>query len=134
MMASPRAADTPHLVSVGVSASGGDACNVPPLGGPWDVTVSWDTNNPNDADYDIEVDVATDAAGVSFSGFGGPFTTADSNAVDNTGISGNVASVTNPVTFYRKYRVRLVRTGVGTIETLLTSQVSLTYGDEPCPP
>lgn len=126
----PRKEEPPTLTSVSASGAGGDTC----LGqGQWIVTVSWTTVNPNDAAYKLTVERATDSAGTDFQAWLTDETTASSSAADNTATEGNTGGTNDPVTHYRKYRVRIVRRSDSAImQTMLTGQETLVLYSDAC--
>lgn len=99
----------------------------------WVHRVSWDTSSPNDATHQIDLDVANDAAGVSYVALVTGLTTADSSYDDSTGVSGNTGGAADPVTYYRKYKVKLVRkSDSAVIDSEETDQGTLTTYSEFC--
>lgn len=120
----------PDLTSVGNSPRGGDFCTDFE---EWILTVSWTTDNPNDALYRIDIERATDAAGVSYSPWQSDLTTDDGSVEDYTGIFGNTGGSDSPSTSYRKYKIKLIRrSDSAVIEEQETAQESITVYTELC--
>lgn len=110
--------------------AGGNACI---FEDPWSHNVAWDTTGADDAHFSVTIDVATDSAGVVFGPLVTGLTTADSSYDDNTGVSGNTAGVTGGVTYYRKYKVKIVRTSdSAVVANLSTTQGSVTVYTDDC--
>jgi hypothetical protein len=119
----------PDLISVGASAVGGDTCS----SGEWIITPSWTVTGPDDVGFRTDLEVANDAAGVSYSGLVGGLTTASSSYDDLTGVQGNTGGVSDPVTYYRRYKVKLIRNSDDAIiESMETGQLTLTVYSEFC--
>lgn len=119
----------PDVTSASTVASGGDFCS----NGEWTITVSWLTNGPDDAHYSTSIDVANDAAGVSYAALVSGLTTDDSSYIHSTGVSGNTGGTTSPTTYYRKYKVKIVRSSDSVVvDSTETGQETLTVYTDPC--
>lgn len=120
----------PDLTSVGRAEVGdGNLCN----GNSWIQEVSWVVSNANDSQYQIDIQVATNASGDNWTTLVVGQTTFTSTYNDDTGIAGNLSGFSPPTTEYRKYRVLLVRKSDGaTVESMDTDQGQLTYYSDAC--
>lgn len=117
---------SPTLNSVGRTEGGGDLC----LGtGNWIHHPSWNVTNPNDVAFQIDIDVAADAAGTSYSSLTTGLSTVTGSYDHDTGVC--VKTITNGtgspnLTYYRKYKVKLVRKSDSAVITSLeTTQGTL---------
>lgn len=120
----------PDLTSVGRTPSGGDLCNDSTA---WIQTVNWTTTGANDAAFQIDIQVATDSGGTSFSNLVTGLTTSSSSYANNTGIWCKLDPPGTTTTYYRKYRVRLIRKSDGAeIEHLDTTQDTITCRSGAC--
>lgn len=120
----------PDLVSVSLGVDGGDSCLEVE---EWTLTPGWVTTSPNDVLYRIDVEKAEDAAGTSYGAWLSNQTTDDSSVNDFTGISGNTGGVTSPTTFYRKYKIKLIRrSDSAVLEELETDQEQITVYTDVC--
>jgi len=96
----------PTLNSVGRTESGGDLC----FGTTnWTQVPSWDTTGANDTYFQTDIDVATDAAGVTYLSLITGLTTADSSYSNDTGLRVKLDPPGTTTTYYRKYKVKIVR-------------------------
>jgi hypothetical protein len=118
-------------VSVNRTDVGGDLC----FGeGPWTQTVSWTTTGANDAAYQVDIDLATDAAGTTFATLVTGLTTSSSNYVNNTGLCVKLDPPGASTTYYRKYKVKMVRKSDSVVvASLLTTQDTLIERAGSCP-
>lgn len=96
----------PTLTGVSRSDVGGNLCTGT---GPWIQTVGWTTTGANDTYFQIDIQVATDSAGTTYVSLVTGLTTASSSYDDNTALEVKQAGGSTVKTYYRKYRVRLMR-------------------------
>ena len=88
---------------------------------------------PDDAHYSTAIDVAIDDAGVSYNSLITGLTTDDASYEHSTGVQGNTGGVTSPTTYYRKYKVKIVRTSdSAVVDSTETAQQTLTVYTDPC--
>lgn len=121
----------PTLNSVGRTATGGNLCLAE---GPWINTPSWDTTNADDTNFQVDIDVASDAAGVSYTGLVTGLTTADSTYDNDTGLEVKVTAPGGATTYYRKYKVKIVRKSDSAVTASLeTTQGTLVDHTGACP-
>jgi putative tail protein len=108
----------------------GDAC----IGNEWIQGIDWTTTGADDVHYQMDIDVATDAAGTSFVVLITGLTTASGgNYTDFTGVSGNIHGLNGPVTYYRKYKVKIMRRSDNALmSSSNTSQDSLVVYADMC--
>ena len=126
-----QACQTPDITSVNASANGGNICGPPE--GFWIITVSWQTDFPNDTDYRIDIERATNFSGDNFATWLTDKTTNDSFEADDTGLQGNTGGSSSPSTFYRKYRIKLIRrSDLAIVESMDTLQVQITFFTDLC--
>lgn len=128
----------PAITGVSRTATGGNDCADPhsPDWGNWKHTVGWTTTGADDTNYQIDVDIARDAAGTAYNEVAASGqTTSSSSILHNTGVHGNTGGSTSPLTNYAKYKVKVVRkSDSAVISSSETSQGTLiTYSDS-CPP
>jgi len=96
-------------------------------------TVSWTVTGADDANYRTDIDVAIDAAGVTYNALVTDLTTASSSFDDWTGVSGNTGGSSSPTTYYRKYKVKIVkRSDLSVAESMETSQDTLIIYADAC--
>lgn len=120
----------PDITAVDRNPFGGDVCNDLD---DWTHTVSWVTSFPNDTSYHTDVEVATDSGGTGYALLLSGLTTDDSSFNDHTGVAGNISGSTSPTTFYRKYKVKIIRNSdSAVIDSMETSQGTLTTYTDPC--
>lgn len=113
-------ATPPVLTSVPRVDSDGDTC----LGeGEWQHSITRNTTGADDVHYQIDIDVANDAAGVTYvSAVTGLSTVSGLAYVNSTGISGIVSgSGGTPTTYYRKYKVKVVRKSDSAVMSNMTT-------------
>lgn len=124
--------DPPDLVSVSRTTVGsGNLCGD---GVSWQHQVGWTTTGAADDQYQIDIDVASDAAGTSFFAWQTGLTTVSSSVTENTFITVPTAGGSSSTTYYRKYRVKMIRKSDGAeIEHLDTGQGTRTSRTGPCP-
>lgn len=124
------ATSTPNLLSADAGASGGNTCAAE---GNWIGIPGWATTSPNDAGYQIDIDVSTEQTPVSFSSLVTGRTTFSSGYNDNTGLQGNTGGITSPTTNYRTYRVKLVRKSDSFVmKQIDTNTISITFFSDAC--
>jgi putative tail protein len=110
--------------------AGGNACI---FEDNWTHRIDWDTSGADDVNFQVDIDVASDAAGTSYGSLVTALTTVDSSYTHDTGVSGNTGGATNPVPYYRKYKVKIVRkSDSAVISSLNTTQGTLTTYTDMC--
>jgi len=120
----------PDVTAVTRVASGGDMCF---SGGNWMHVVGWTVTGPNDTFYQTDIDVAHDAAGVTFVALVTGLTTVSSTFNDDTGVAVNLYGSLSPTTYYRTYKVKIVRKSDGAVvDSLTTTQGTITGYSENC--
>lgn len=113
-------ATPPVLTSVPRAQSGGDKCT--PGDGQWSHGITRNTTGADDVHYQIDIDVASDAAGTSYAGLVTGLSTVSGLAYNNaTGLTGVIPGAT---TYYRKYKVKVVRKS----DSAVTSFMETTQG------
>jgi hypothetical protein len=121
----------PDLTGVGRTDTGGNFCSGDEP--TWVQTVSWTVTGADDANYRTDIDVAVDAAGVTYNALVTDLTTVSSSYDDWTGVSGNTGGSSSPTTYYRKYKVKIVkRSNLSVAESMETSQDTLTVYTDAC--
>lgn len=109
----------------------GDACT---FDDPWTHRIEWDTTGADDVNFQVNIDVANDSAGTSYTGLVTGLTTADSSYDNDTGVAGNTGGSSDPLTYYRKYKVKIVRKSDSVVTSSMeTSQGTLTVYSDECP-
>ena len=102
-------------------------------GGNWMHVVGWTVTGPNDTFYQTDIDVAHDAAGVTFVALVTGLTTVSSTFNDDTGVAVNLYGSLSPTTYYRTYKVKIVRKSDGAVvDSLTTTQGTITGYSENC--
>jgi len=121
----------PTLNSVGRTASGGDLCAST---GDWLNVPSWNTSNPNDPYFQINIEVATDSGATNWVSLISGLTTASSSYSNDTGLEVKLDPPGTITTYYRKYRIKLVRKSDSVvISSLDTTQGTLLQRSGTCP-
>jgi Putative phage tail protein len=121
----------PDLTSVGRSEVGGDLC----AGGPnWKHTITFNYTGANDSYFQTDIDMATDSAGTSYSSLVTGLTTSSSSYDNDTTLQCKLDPPGTITTYYRKYKVKLVRkSDSSVIEFLETTQGTLICRSGSCP-
>jgi len=125
----------PTLNSVGLTEEGGDLCLDT---GNWVNSPSWNVTNPNDTYFQIDIDVANDSAGTSYSSLITGLSTVTGFYDNDTGVQVKTVTAGSgfpDLTFYRKYKVKLVRkSDSAVITSLQTPQGTLVRYSGDCGP
>jgi hypothetical protein len=113
----------PTLTSVPRAQSGGNKCI--PGDGQWTHGITRNTTGADDVNYQIDIDVANDAAGTSYVGLVTGLSTVSGLAYNHaTGLTGVTPGAT---TYYRKYKVKVVRKSDSTVmSSMNTTQGTIT--------
>lgn len=125
-------ATPPTLTSVPRVDDGGDFCA--DHYATWVQSITRNTTGADDTNFQIDIDVANDAAGVSYVSLVTGLSTVSGLTYDHdTGLIGNAGGVNSPTTYYRKYKVKVVRKSDSTVTSSMeTSQDSITFYSDDC--
>ena len=110
---------------------GGDSCTESES---WTHEIAWTTTSPNDGYYETKIEYADDSGGTNWAALVSGLTTFSSSYFDDTLIAGNTGGSSDAQTFYRKYRVSLIRkSDSATVDGPdSTSQATLTTYSDAC--
>lgn len=121
----------PDLTAVGRTVIwGGNFCAAED---DWVHQISWTVTGPNDTYFRTDIDEANDATGTAYTAMVTDLTTSTSTYDRFTGIAGNAGGVENPVSYYRKFKVKIVRrSDLAVVDSMETTQGILTLYAEGC--
>jgi hypothetical protein len=122
--------NAPDITAVGRTSFGGDYCSTYL---PWTQTISWTVTAPDDTLYRLDIDEAIDAAGTAYAAMATNLSTATGTIDHDTGVSGNAGGTTGPTTYYRKYKVKIIRrSDSAVIDFMETTQGTATFYRDLC--